>query len=1796
MSSSLDKSGRHSKRSDDNVVGVKQIQEITQSLETLPNCFMDFDLDKMKQKKAPSYVCKMASYPKSKLVSKFFYHCFGYNKRCLIPTITQEVIISVGDELEKHFKATLKRKVVNLEQFFIPLEPKFHISATFGCLNRLASTGMDGYINDEAISIFVDALNYHLGHRKKIELKSEYFVLDSIAANNFVMLDEYTAAKQSKFEFPNSSDKFVSYLFDNIHNGFLNKPVLDIFMSSATTRPDIIGCLNIMNDYLEHFYMFEYKHKTNKIVSRDPLHHPDNEIIEDHKYERMWVAKSFGLMRSIKENHYKNIYCGASDMFPDGYLPEDKIENSNSAFHEGEVNRDLPPQSDAFNCGPFALHYIASKVFKFDESTRQNFDPLSFRRRLLIFIVGLKFYQEIENKAYNTDVFDAGEYTLLNEEDDLLDLLHFFSRITAPLKKAPNFWNIFRKIITPIEKVALDRKKLKECMQDIKDNDNVKDDEEFSLITIHKKQNVSPKSPPMKIPAGFEGKPDPSKRSSSVLMSTSRKSLTRSNIKSPGRRSSPDRYADLAQKAASINKSPVVFGNTTSSSPVMSTAEAFVHQSSSKKSSISSKTISSVQPSSSKTSTASSVHLSPPAKLPDSSKTISSVAMSTTTASVATSTSSSKTATTVHPSPPTKLPDSSKTPASVNLSPSKQLSVSSTKTASVATSTSSSKTATTVHPSPPTKLPDSSKTPASVNLSPSKTASSVHLSPSVESSSSSKTTASVHPSPPTKLPDSSKTPASVNLSPSKTASSVHLSPSVESSSSSKTTVSDQSNSSPSKQTKRRIIESDSEDENEQDPPFQFHHYCSTIEHFAINAWKKIQPKERETNWFHRINLTDLITNTNSQMFRQSLVDIASVKDEMNTNRFYLFIATRLKDKTNALKEACVFMHNMFPEDHKNISNLFHQNDGYLLLFQMKIEEKYKFIAGTLFSRYQEQDINTIIIDYLAITNESPKIQYCLYDRFLWEGKGIASLLLSLIQAFGFESFQRKECMLRLKCNTTVKSFYDKIGFEDDLLDYSKYSSLANHQRFVKHKQPLPHSLCLPGHKQISLNDESISRPIDVDFANFGTYKDRAKVDFTKQYRFQIQDYSSSKNEKYNNLVESLRTQFESSNTTDQKILSDNEVLLPIGDIILGMMDESENHLFYKSKLFQLNRFCLSKIAWIISPKKYKAPKDDDTNIFELPVRGKEGVLCYELNVVCILCKQIIFTVNEFEIKFQVKWQIKTDQTIDEAEKLTQLNSVPNATHKAINILVTEGMQSCFNNHFGLGGNHCECRGLTRSHYEEYNDSKHIQKYEMNQKITVDRKEMKNDTREHQFVFFNTVFDFFNNFEVVVSTFNWRSWSYNERSNNIESKKRRRSSLTSGRTIRDETFNEIAGLNESKKRKKHQTIERKKQHKRIVEQAKREAEDSEFVESNLSIGYVNHETDKRTITMIMNKIDDHETVWKQHHGNSHYFIGFNRAQDKCMLLYESWIKRVLGKQFATQLKQKENIDKMFPLTNDHYAKIQIDLVKRKEKNITIIHKYLDKSNKYQLCPSTKVYDANGTFVNHRHHKKDPITHEWMEELRELNPDHKQFLKYLEEQAGPGTYDLPVGSSLDLDSVMDLSLSASLSIPSKEKNAYDIKYQQEDYNTCGISALCSALHTLIHPDVAKAIILKKQEYLDAHKKEKYNTKNNEMKMLIEACNKLRGKYKYHVIRLKQNDFFSIDSMKNGQEYYKIVVCLLKDSHERNDHIVVISHGQIFDSRFEYSFGLSKDNMNFICGAYSYQSFHTGFLEQFFIENKN
>ena len=79
----------------------------------------------------------------------------------------------------------------------------------------------------------------------------------------------------------------------------------------------------------------------------------------------------------------------------------------------------------------------------------------------MIYIIGIKFYQDIELKKYNQDVFDPSNYKFLDDEDDYLHLIHFFVRIQDSLKANKDIQACFKKLFRSIDEIALDKEKIR---------------------------------------------------------------------------------------------------------------------------------------------------------------------------------------------------------------------------------------------------------------------------------------------------------------------------------------------------------------------------------------------------------------------------------------------------------------------------------------------------------------------------------------------------------------------------------------------------------------------------------------------------------------------------------------------------------------------------------------------------------------------------------------------------------------------------------------------------------------------------------------------------------------------------------------------------------------------------------------------------------------------------------------------------------------------------------------------------------------------------------------------------------------------------------------------------------------------------------------------------------------------------------------------------------------------------------------------------------------------------------------
>ena len=160
--------------------------------------------------------------------------------------------------------------------------------------------------------------------------------------------------------------------------------------------------------------------------------------------------------------------------------------------------------------------------------------------------------------------------------------------------------------------------------------------------------------------------------------------------------------------------------------------------------------------------------------------------------------------------------------------------------------------------------------------------------------------------------------------------------------------------------------------------------------FAVNAWNKMKNKTRRNHWYHKVKLSDVIVvdDNNAELdcsnkFLCSLVELSQLKTEPDKDEVEIFIATKMKGKTS-MRSALKFMTDIFKSDKDIIAEFCDYNNTFYLGLQIK-QKELLHIAGVLFTRFEQDELNTIMIDYLVINDGTPKIDFSLYDNFRWQG-------------------------------------------------------------------------------------------------------------------------------------------------------------------------------------------------------------------------------------------------------------------------------------------------------------------------------------------------------------------------------------------------------------------------------------------------------------------------------------------------------------------------------------------------------------------------------------------------------------------------------------------------------------------------------------------------------------------------------------------------------------------------------------------------------------------------------------------
>lgn len=767
-----------------------------------------------------------------------------------------------------------------------------------------------------------------------------------------------------------------------------------------------------------------------------------------------------------------------------------------------------------------------------------------------------------------------------------------------------------------------------------------------------------------------------------------------------------------------------------------------------------------------------------------------------------------------------------------------------------------------------------------------------------------------------------------------------------------------------------------------------------------------------------------------------------------------------------------------------------------------------------------------------------------------------------------------------------------MNFVSDTFVYSNHQDLLEHEELVDHDPNIAkHQLVLKGNKKILLNKERFLRSCDLYFSEFEIPK-VTHEQFQQKYELGIESYCFH-NQEYNKVVKDIE---------EQMIIKPgpNQLLIPIGKIILSSLDNLDNDNYFQSNFFSLSRFCLAHMVWILNPRKYKKVKGKKESE-EVDLKDKSGVACYELITRCSLCSKQFNTFNPYKMLETMKIKKNKEAKKKNVKNRQSIAITKDEEYSAIQKKMKSLLRSFFCDHFGFTDQkkRPECRQIKRETFETYMDCRDKQIFSVSEVNELDDDSSEDNTKVHQNSFLKHIFPFFEHYDIIVGVFDWEKFIYKE---TTRLGNRRRSMESRFSKVKHDTYLDITGENEKKKKQTLKKSDFDKQQQERIDEAKHAYEDREFVDNLVSIGYVDHNCDKEDIAMIFSKTKEREKIWKRDRKPEKYFIGYNQKMEKGGVLQENWIIKILGETFFEDLKKSPN--KMITLKQEEKNKLQEDVVNRDGFCVNAIHKYRDENtSEPKFCIATEVVGNDGTKTAYKIHKDKQLSVMWMNEQNLLDQSFSQFFNRVKNHNNiTGTWDVPVGSSAKLvvknqKDPFDIKSNENQTTrtPKRTHDAYSIEYEQLDYDTCGICALSSALHSLVDENFGKHLISFKEKYLEAHQNQKYNMKNQEMTMLVHECNQVRGFYKVDLKRFKKQEY-TWEQLKNDKEYWYIVVCLLNDTAMSKDHIVVISHGMIFDSRFKYTFPLSKENLDFVCGSYKYGSSFLDFHEQFQIVKKN
>jgi len=671
------------------------------------------------------------------------------------------------------------------------------------------------------------------------------------------------------------------------------------------------------------------------------------------------------------------------------------------------------------------------------------------------------------------------------------------------------------------------------------------------------------------------------------------------------------------------------------------------------------------------------------------------------------------------------------------------------------------------------------------------------------------------------------------------------------------------------------------------------------------------------------------------------------------------------------------------------------------------------------------------MDYIAVTDVSPRSILVNYDQTKFQGKGIARLLLNIIQVVNLAVSDGDCENIVIKSSRELESLYRSIGFQKAKQGEKMFKTASMKSHFAKMKQDK--SLMTYYLK----NNHVIRYTFDGVFVNHVQREILDEVINLKETKTLVDDLH-----KYFGTV-----QFQKDVTKCNSLLVDSgQIIVPIGKGIVKIFQSTKSTRSHEAA--RLYEYIISQIIWKLnvqlpSLKKRKKSVSESTSI--------KNPKC-DVEITCNFCGKIFDTI-----------QIIKDNhfQLDRAETLSQTKRT---------------LRSAFDTHFGLNNkpnNTSLCSEINDDIIGEMKEARDKQWSMLD--VEVDEQFAIYDQKEFNKLMRLTL-ETHSQCQDVINYFRWDQFGRS----GTKKRQLRVSSMLDFSLKKKRTVEEVLGENQASLREELQTSKQNRSNVRMNRVTKGEAvityDDFIFIKYLESIMFLD--------TKLISK-DDLENIYLSNVSNkkayidedTEYYFGYVQSQNASALdddtvddsveddqveddmnEYFKIAPRILSQDFVIKFFKQEEIER---IKEKHLQKVHIKISTKRAMmssgvnnlrclNVTHIYKFKGRTdNKIRFCnviPKQKHIQINKEDkLSYVIVKEDIIDQKWLNELVVNQYGCEEWWTFVNNKKTSNTiYALPVASVSE----------SSFTKPVQEKKAPVILFPQGSVGICGICAFASA----------------------------------------------------------------------------------------------------------------------------------------------